>query len=164
LISRLGAIVVNGQNLAGNATQFATTTAGAPSPPPQAYLPDAKSPRNPLSGSCGIGKAPSKYFEAATTHSTAADLNQQVAVKKKFLEICVRSSKTLYTLGEIDVSGHGGISRTDRDVFERIKAKYEAIRTSVRIFGRFALHEPNAGNFVKVRWAETFNTTAADCS
>jgi hypothetical protein len=115
------------------------------------YLPDAQSSQSPPSGPSGKGNAPSKYFAAATTYSTAANPNQQAAVKKRFLEICVRSSKTLFTLGEIDVSGHDGIPQTDRDVFERIKAKYEVIRTSVRVFGRFTLHEPNAGNFVKVR-------------
>ena len=82
-------------------------------------------------------------------------------MKKRFLEICVPAGKALHTLGELDVSGYGGMAGTDGDVFEDIKAKYEAIRTSVRILGRFALHEPNAGNFVKVRLAKAIvNTTA----
>jgi hypothetical protein len=148
--ARLGGSIVNSQNLArGPAPQ--STAAGPAVPPPahgQGSQPSSSPPKSssssPATGSSGVPVPQISYvLSAGAIQSTPA--------RKKFLEICVWSHAGFHKLGEIDVSGYGGIPPSDRTVFEKIKARYDEDRTLVRVFGRFALHQPKAGNFVKVR-------------
>ncbi|KAL8684135.1 MAG: hypothetical protein Q9224_006584, partial [Gallowayella concinna] len=72
---------------------------------------------------------------------------QQPLIAPKWLELCIRSSSDTYQLGEIDVAGR----QSDQTVFHKIKEKYWSSRTTVRLFGRFALRIPNGGVFVQFR-------------
>lgn len=144
LVSQLGASVTHGPS---NASSNITGATGTLSPPVATYQSGTQNSQG--SWRKGKGKVPSIQFISQTPATASTVPPAQKVSTKRFLEICVQWNK-FHKLGEIDVSGYGGMPPSDMKVFQDAKIAYDERRSARRIFGRFTLHKPHTAKFVKV--------------
>ena len=142
---------LGGQVLSGPAKDTATpASSSAPSVPVQAHIREESSSIR-LTGSNSsqsISDSLSRtVVEPGAIEGNLTAASSQNEAPTKWLELCIRSRKDPYLLGEIDVAG----KQTDRTVFRKIREKYRRSKVSARLFGRFDLRVPNGATFVQVR-------------